>query len=267
MMGLREAIHGTRDGAEIAYRVRAGRDPWVLMHGLGCDASMWDEVVASLPGDVGLLLPECRGHGGSTLGWSIPSVDLWARDVLDLIETERLERPAVGGLSMGGYTALAVAALDPSRARAYAFISTAATADDAAARGRRAEGLATLRRSGWRAFADALLPLLLSDAHPRRDRLRRHLLAMFERAGEAGLTATLFGLAHRPDRRALLSDLAVPVVAVVGEADPLTPPARAEEIARLAPNARRIVLPATSHMSAMEAPERVAEALLGACGS
>ena len=80
--GLTNAHMTTEDGADIAYRIRRGRDPLVLIHGLGCDASMWDTVVAALPHDVGLVIPELRGHGGSTLGWLPPSVDQWADDVV-----------------------------------------------------------------------------------------------------------------------------------------------------------------------------------------
>ena len=37
-----------RTGAEIVYRVRAGDDPWILLHALACDPSMWDGVAARL---------------------------------------------------------------------------------------------------------------------------------------------------------------------------------------------------------------------------
>jgi len=72
---LERSVFTTPDGADIAYRIRRGRDWLVLIHGLGCDASMWDAVVAALPTDLGLVIPEIRGHGDSTLGWRLPSVD------------------------------------------------------------------------------------------------------------------------------------------------------------------------------------------------
>lgn len=258
----RARVFLTPDGAEIAYRARPGRDPWVLLHGLGCDASMWDAVATRIPGDVGLVVPELRGHGGSTLGWELPSLDLWARDVAGLLVFLGIERPAVAGLSMGGYTALAMAAALPDLARAYAFVSTSAAPDDDATRLRRAEGLALLRRSGWEAYATGLLPMLLSDS-PQREALAARLLAMFARAGDAGLAATLFALANRPDRRGLLPTLRAPSIVVVGDADRLTPPDRAREIASTAPDCRLVVLPGVAHMSALEAPLDVAAALLG----
>lgn len=224
---------------------------------------MWDGVIERLPAEVGYLVPDLRGHGGSELGWEPPSVDLWAQDVVGIVRRLGIARPAIAGLSMGGYAALAIASACPDLARAYAFVSTSAAPDDDAARGRRADGIALLRRSGWRAFADGLLPSLLSPGRPGFDALAARLLAMFERAGEVGLAATLSALAARPDRRPLLPTLRAPSVAIVGDADRLTPPDRAREIAAGAPAGRLVVLPGVAHLSALEAPAEVAAALTG----
>ena len=260
---FRAAHIETTDGARIAYRVRAGRDPWVLIHGLGCDASMWEGVVASLPRDRGVVLVEIRGHGGSTLGWRVPSVDLWAEDVLAVIRAESLERPAVGGLSMGGYTALALAAAAPGAARGYAFVSTSAAPDDDIGRGRRAAGLTLLRERGWRAFLEGLAPALLAPGRADNDRNAAHLATMFARAAETGLSSALWALANRPDRRALLRWIDAPVAVIAGDADQLIPPDRAREIASALRRATVHVLPGVGHMSAMEDPERVTAALEG----
>jgi pimeloyl-ACP methyl ester carboxylesterase len=183
--------------------------------------------------------------------------------VAALIAHKELERPAVAGLSMGGYTALALAAGFPGLARAYAFVSTSAAPDDEAGRLRRADGLAVLRRKGWKAFATGLLPVLLSESLPGFEKRAEALLGMFARAGDAGLSAALFSLANRSDRRPILPALGAPSVAIVGDADRLTPPDSAREIASAAPGCRLVVLPGIAHMSAMEAPEAVAAALAG----
>lgn len=261
MNGFRDEIVDTADGARLAYRARPGRDPWVLLHGLGCDASMWDGVVEALPDDVGLVIPELRGHGGSSLGWRSPSVDLWAEDVELIVRTEHLRAPAIAGLSMGGYTALAFAVVFPHLARAYALVSTAAAPDDQEGRLRRAKGLATLHASGWRAFAAGLMPKLLLESRADFPRHHDHLLSMFDRARETGLASALWALAARPDRRTALPMIQPPATVVVGAADLLTPVAAAEEIVAGLPDARLSVLPGVAHMSAMEAPKAVADAL------
>lgn len=261
-LAFRSETYRTRDGAEIAYRIRAGRDPWVLLHALGCDGTMWDDVVAALPEDVGILIPDLRGHGGSTLGWSVPSVERWALDVVEIVRKEGIERPGLAGISMGGYTAFALAAAFPELARAYAFVSTSAAPDDEAGKLRRAQGIAVLERHGWRAFAIGLVPRLLVEDRPGVEEHRAHLLAMFQRAGDAGLAAALSALANRPDRRALLPELRAPSLVIVGDRDVLTPPEQARAIAEAAPRSRLHVIPGVAHMSAMEAPREVALQLL-----
>ena len=257
-MSLQSAVFTTPDGAEISYRIRPGRDPFVLLHALGCDATLWTGVIAALSPDVGLLIPELRGHGGSTLGWRAPSVELWADDVVRLVRQKAVEHPAIVGISMGGYVALSVAAAQPGLARGYAFVSTTAAPDDEAGKQRRAGSIATIRREGWRAYFEATLPTLLNGTRMHFAERREHLARMFARAGDSGLPQALTALAGRPDRRAMLMSIGVPTVAIVGDADEVTPPDRARAIATAIGGARLHVLEDTAHLSVLESPSKVA---------
>jgi pimeloyl-ACP methyl ester carboxylesterase len=60
-----------------------------------------------------------------------------------------------------------------------------------------------------------------------------------------------------------LPNLTVPTVVIAGESDRLTPPSHAERIAELLPQLERlIILPRTGHMSPLERPEEVTDALV-----
>ncbi len=253
---FREAVHPTSDGAQLAYRLRPGRDPWVLLHALACDSTLWDDVVRALPEDVGLVIPELRGHGGSTLGWELPSVDRFAADVLEILEAEHLTRPAVAGVSVGGYVALAMAAARPEVARSWAFISTHAHAEDAAGKAARAQALSLVDRQGWEAWIEQVGPRWVATEHPLAQ-----LKGMAGRAGDAGLAVALLALAHRPDRRDILPRLAAPVLVVAGELDPITPRERMQEIAD-ATQGRLVVVPGASHLIPLDAPQALAALLV-----
>jgi len=259
---LAGAVFTTPDGAEIAYKIRPGRDTFVLLHALGCDASLWTGVVAALPPDVGLLIPEMRGHGGSTLGWRAPSVELWADDVVRLMRQKAIAAPAIVGISLGGYVALSIAAAQPALARAYGLVSTTAAPDDDAGKQRRAAAIATIRRDGWRAYLDAQAPQLLNGTRMHAAERKEQLTRMFARAGDTGLPPALMALAARPDRRPLLLSIAAPTVAIVGALDEITPPDRARAIATAIAGARFHVLDDTAHLSVLESPTKVA-ALVG----
>ena len=254
-------IFSTADGAGIACLFRDGRDPLVLIHALGCDGSMWDDVIAALPRERGLVVPDLRGHGGSTLGWRAPSVALWAEDVASAILGLPIERPVVAGISMGGYVALALAAAHPGLARAYAFISTTAEPDDDAARARRAGAIATIERKGWHAYLDGTMEKFLNPEDEKFTVHSRQLTVMFERAGDAGLPPTLMALAARPDRTPLLPSIAVPSLVVAGSADTLIPPEKTRAIADGIPGARFHLLEGAGHLTVLERPRAIAELL------
>jgi len=257
MTAFREAVHLASDGAQLAYRVRPGRDPWVLLHALACDSTLWDAVVRALPEDVGLVIPEMRGHGGSTLGWELPSVDRFADDVLEVLEVEELHRPGVAGVSMGGYVALAMAAARPEMARSWVLVSTHARAEDAAGRAARAEALSLVDRQGWATWIEqAGARWVASNEH------EVHLAGMAGRAGDAGLTVALLALANRPDRTAVLPRLTQPVLAVAGAADPITPLERMRELADAAPQGRLVVVPGAAHLVPLDAPQALASLLV-----
>jgi pimeloyl-ACP methyl ester carboxylesterase len=229
----------------------------VLLHALACDPTLWDEVVRALPEDVGLVIPELRGHGGSTVGWETPSADRFAADVLEILEAEKVERPGIAGVSMGGYVALAMAAARPEAARAWAFISTHAYAEDAAGKAARAEAMSLVDRQGWEAWIEQVGPRWVAD-----ERRLVHLKGMAGRAGDAGLTVALLALANRPDRRDVVPGLAQPVLVVAGERDPITPRERMQEIADATLRGRLVVVPGASHLVPLDAPEALAALLV-----
>ena len=257
MTSFRDAVHPTSDGAQLAYRVRPGRHPWVLLHALACDSTLWEELVRALPEDVGLVIPELRGHGGSTLGWEPPSVDRFAADVLEILDAEKIERPGILGVSMGGYVALAIAAARPDVARAWILVSTHAHAEDAAGRAARAEALGLVDRQGWETWIEQVGPRWVAD-----EQRLPHLKGMAGRAGDSGLAVALLALANRPDRTDVLPRLSQPVISVAGERDAITPRERMQEIADATPQGRLVVVPRASHLVPLDAPEALARLLV-----
>lgn len=98
------------------YRSGGDKPPLVLLHGFTDDGSCWFPVTDSLAQDYDLIVPDVRGHGKSArIGSSGFSSELLAADAAALIEALNLRQPAVLGHSLGGYTALLLAAWYPER--------------------------------------------------------------------------------------------------------------------------------------------------------
>ncbi len=169
---------------------------------------------------------------------------------------------AVCGLSMGGYVAFEMLRRAPQRVSRLALMDTSAR-PDTPEQLRRRRALLSLSESGmFRGVTPRLLPQLL---HPGRiaGPLGPEVIAMAERVGRPAFHRQQRAIMHRPDSRPDLARIAVPTLVAVGEADALTPPDRAEEMAAGIPGARLAVIPAAGHLPPMETPEAVT-ALLAA---
>lgn len=95
------------------YRTGGEKPQLVLLHGLQESALCWLRVAKVLEHDYDLLLLDARGHGRSDRISSGFSPELLTEDAAGVIRALKLERPAVLGFSMGGSTAIRLAATHP----------------------------------------------------------------------------------------------------------------------------------------------------------
>ena len=232
--------------------------PLVLLHAFPVDATMWDGVRERLSERHRVVVPHLRGFGTSPRDDGVqPSVDAMADDVARLLDRLALDRPVLGGLSMGGYVTLAFLRRHPGRVRAVLLADTKATADSDEARANR-ERIATavLGEQGTRVLVTSVLPGLLGPATAeRRPAVVDHVRGLVERADPAAVAWAQRAMAARTNAYDVLGALDVPLLAVVGADDGLTPPAEAEAMAAAAPRGEARVLAGVGHLSATEDPD------------
>src|SRR2546426_12830950 len=82
-------------------------DALVLLHAFPMDASMWEPQVSALSGRTAIVAPNFPGFGGAALGGTSVSMDDAAEVAASDLSAAGAGRAVVGGLSMGGYVALA----------------------------------------------------------------------------------------------------------------------------------------------------------------
>jgi N-formylmaleamate deformylase len=106
------------NGMKIHYYRTGGDKPQVVInHGAGDDGLCWTRVAIQLEKDYDLILPDARGHGKSASGKKDYSTQARVADLLGLIQELKLDRPVVGGHSMGADTSLHLAAEYPNLTR------------------------------------------------------------------------------------------------------------------------------------------------------
>jgi pimeloyl-ACP methyl ester carboxylesterase len=223
--------------------------PVVLVPGLSCSARLYAEQI-----------PVLWRFGPVTVADHTrdDTIAAIARRILSVAPP----RFALAGLSMGGYIAFEIVRQAPERVVKLALLDTAAgpeTPQQTEVRLKRIE----MTTAGRFAEAQAqLYPLMVHhDRHEDAD-LKHAVALMGEETGPDVFIRQQGAIMGRADSRPTLATIKCPTLVVVGDADQLTPPAAAQEIAAGISGARLVVIPQSGHLSTMERPDAVNAALV-----
>ncbi len=255
------------DGVELSYYETGSGPPLVLLHGFPLDHTMWRAQIEALSGVCHVIAPDLRGFGQSTLaaGDAEQGVDMrrYAVDVMAVLDDLGVSEPAIlCGFSMGGYVLWQAVREFPDRVRAIVLCDTKATADSDEMRAARLSGAEEVLLSGAGPMAESMLPKLLAPATlANRPDVVDEVDAMIRRTAPEAIAAAGRGMARRHDVRASLPGIRVPALIVVGAEDAISPPEEMREIAGALPKAEFVEVPAAGHLSPVENPTAVSDAL------
>jgi len=233
-----------------------GAPALLLMHSLGSNLHVWDAQVSSLARGFRVVRFDMRGHGLTEVGAGPCTFDELAADALAVLDACGVATAHVGGVSIGGMIAQAVAALAPARVTSLILCDTALAIPPpemwrARAQQVRAEGVASIADS---TLARWVSPAYLATAGGRG---LRQILLRTEREGYAAAAEALaIGDLSRTTRA-----VRVPALVLVGELDPSTPVASAEALRDAIPGAELVVLPGAAHIPMVDHPDAVTDAI------
>jgi pimeloyl-ACP methyl ester carboxylesterase len=227
---------------------------------------MWEPQLVMAEHGWRVLAPHFRGMDDpATAGsesahppqpWPTPTVDDYAADVIDLLDSLKIEDAVFVGLSMGGYVSFSLFRLAARYVRGLVLADTRATADTPEAVEGRKRLLGVLRERGAVAVADEMIPKLLGATTQRdqpavADKVRS--LALSNPA--SAIAGAIHVLMTRPDSTETLASIHCPTLIMVGEEDALTPPAMSRDMLRAIGGSELAVLPKAGHLASLETPE------------
>jgi pimeloyl-ACP methyl ester carboxylesterase len=241
----------------------------VLLHAFPLDRHVWDGVVDALAeSGWDVVVPDLRGFGESAYGEDGPDDDpslAWmARDVLGILDRMGVSAAVFAGISMGGYVAMEIVRQDPARVAGLALVDTKATADtEQAAANRLRVAESVLAAGSTQALARAMVPSLLGDTtRAERPEVVAQVTSWIEAAAPAAVAWAQRAMAARPDSLPDLASLAVPALVVWGVEDDMSPRAEQDLMVDAMRDARLVVVTESGHLSTVEAPAQVADALV-----
>lgn len=243
----------------------SGDPPLVLVHGFPLDGRVFERQLEGLARATRVIVPDLPGFGRSTAetgaagDFTIATLADGLRSFLQQVDA----LPCVlGGLSMGGYVALAFARKYAADLRGLVLIDTRAEADAPEARANRDRMIEIARSRGAQAIAEQMLPKMLAEAtaHARPNIVAR-LRQVMESQPVETICRALAAMRDREDHAAALASIAVPTLIVVGQYDAITPPALAEQMHAALPVSWLTTIDNSGHMAPMEQPELLNRAI------
>lgn len=219
----------------------------VLIPGLLNDDELWRDQIEALSPDFDVRVADI------TRGSTMPEL---AEAVLAIAA----ERFSLAGFSLGGYVAQEVLRQAAPRVERLALLDTAIRADTPERAAER-RAMTSLARSQGRfhGFGDRLMRTYLGPDHVNDAQMTGRVRAMTQRLGlDVFLRQSVL---EREDGQAVIRAYAGPVLVICGGLDVITPLVGHQEIAALARDAELIVAAGCGHLTPIEAPKLVSDAL------
>ncbi len=244
------------------YARREGSGPPILLlHGVGGNHTVWNQVIPLLAPQFSVIAPDLRGHGRTPTpeGSRFTYAELEG-DVLQLMDHDHVPSAHWVGLSGGSLLALRLALDRPDRGRSLTMVSGAAYADPhtRAVAQRWAE---TLAKEGPDAFALRLLkdlyyPDWIEDRLDFADELREQVKHQdFGPAVKWSLAMQAF------DERSRVANVRLPALIVQAMDDAVVDASHGRILRQSIPGAQIRILTETGHMVPVERPRELTEAI------
>ncbi|MEM5452516.1 MULTISPECIES: alpha/beta fold hydrolase [Paraburkholderia] len=246
------------DGERIAY-IDIGNGPAVvLLHSLGTSSALWDDILPALTANYRVVAIDARGHGDSTKrsAWNADAV---ASDVVAVTGAIGLDRFGLVGISMGGLTAIRVAAKLGRRVAVMVLSSAYASVSGPTVARRLAATEGMLKKLPMHLFARMYVEQTLhrNTAYPKRERLAQQIAAIASK----DYLEILHAIAT-DDVSSLLCDIEVPTLVLNAELDGSVPRTVSAQLTQGIHGAEERTLRAAGHLACVDAPDAYADVLL-----
>jgi len=197
----------------------------ILIHGFPFNKSMWNKQVEMLIENFRVIAYDIRGFGNSGAGLVDFSIELFADDLIGLMDALKIEKAMLCGLSMGGYIALNAIENFPKRFNALVLCDTTCMADTPEGIQKRMLAVDNITKYGIEPYANETIKNLFApESFVTSKEKIAAIKEMIMKTSAQSLSGTLIALSKRKETCTKLAEIMVPVLIVVGKEDKITPP-------------------------------------------
>jgi pimeloyl-ACP methyl ester carboxylesterase len=251
----------TINNALLSYQEQGTGRPLVLVHGFPLDHRIFDDQIAALSKSNRVIAPDLPGFGQSKSDKPFTLASL-ADDLHELLAAMNALPCTLGGLSMGGYVALAFTKKYQKDLSALMLIDTRAEGDTLEGKAGREKMIQTVRAQGSKPIAEQMLPKMFApDTLKGADARVRKLNEIMEHCPPKTIEHALAAMRDREDYDSFLPSITVPTLIIVGELDAITPPKMAQGMKEKITNSTLVQIAGAGHVATMEKPDDVSNAI------
>jgi 3-oxoadipate enol-lactonase len=220
----------------------------VLSNSLGTNLALWDPQLPAFTKDFRVLRYDCRGHGQTSATPGEYSIELLARDVLQLLDALKLDRMHFCGLSIGGMTGMWLAANAPQLLNKLVLCNTAPKIGNTDGWNAR---IRTVREGGTKAVSESVIERWFTpEFRAKNPRAVAKTKAMIEGTSTDGYVGSCAAVRDF-DFWTEVGGIKAPTLVIAGTHDAAVPSADGQKLAHAIPGARYAELSA-AHISNIE---------------
>lgn len=220
----------------------------VMLSGHLCNEKLWEKQIEHFSGKY-RCIPMVFRHGDSIANFAEQTLKA-APEKFSLI-----------GLSMGGYVAFEMMRRAPERVERLALLDTSAEAETPERTAQRYIDRKTADELGIDKFAECLPARWVEATRAKDPKWTERLVEMVTSVGVQAQKQQQEAIIHRVDSFDTLATIKCPTLILCGREDAATPLAMHEDMACAMPHATFVVIENCGHLSTMEQPEKVNQAL------
>jgi 3-oxoadipate enol-lactonase len=254
----------TINGIDLYYETHGSGPALVFAHGGGGNHLSWWQQVPQFAQHYTVITFDHRSFGQSRDVPNGPGPQAFIQDLTALLDHLKIEKAAVAGQSMGGWTVCGFAAARPQRTNALVLCDTTGGVETVEADKSHANIRERSRGELSQVLANAYAKSFPERA-PALSFLYRQISSLNTHVPPT-LVSALFALRHNVKP---IVDHRIPTLLLVGEEDVLTPPEAVRSLMAQIPQARFVQIPRAGHSAYFERAEefnRIVDEFLRATG-